>query len=87
MTTYLVAVHLLVDTNGSNPRAVIVAAPEAQFDRPAAPFPTAVTILDWAVAGEDLSASMGLAIIPYDYTPGTTRFPQWPATRRRMAAP
>ena len=86
MTAFLVAIHLLVDTNGSNPRADIVAALEAHLDRPAKPLPDAGSILDWAVTGEDLAASMAPVAIPSEYRPGTSRFPQWSAPPPKRAA-
>jgi hypothetical protein len=86
VTTFLVAVHLVVDTNGSNPRADIVAALEAHLDRPAQPVPAAGRILDRAVAGEGLAASMAAVTIPSDYRPGTSRFPQWSAVGPKRAA-
>ena len=86
MTTFLVAIHLIVDTNGPNPRAEIIAALEAQLDQPAARVPATGGILDWAVAGEDLAASMAPVTIPSDYRPGTTQFPQWPRVVPKRAA-
>ena len=86
MSTFLVAIHLIVDTNGPNPRAEIIAALEAQLDQPAAPVPATGGILDWAVAGEDLAASMAPVTIPSDYRPGTTQFPRWPRVVPRRAA-
>lgn len=86
MTTFLVAIHLIVDTNGPNPRAEITAALEAQLDRTADAVPAAGSVLDWAVAGEDLAASMAPVTIPSDSRPGTTRFPQWPAVAPKSAA-
>ncbi|WP_404406843.1 hypothetical protein [Pelagibacterium halotolerans] len=86
MTTFLVAVHILIETDGSSPRSNIVAALEAQLDRPAKPVPAAGSILDWAIAGEDLAASMAPVIIPSDYGPGITQFPQWSATPPKRAA-
>ena len=85
MTTFLVAIHLVVDTNGPNPRAEIIAALEAQLDQPAARVPATGGILDWAVAGEDLAASMVPVVIPSDYRPGTTPFPQWPTRVQKCA--
>ncbi|WP_420408026.1 hypothetical protein [Hoeflea sp.] len=86
MSTFIVAIHLIVDTNGPNPRADIAAALEAQLDRTADPVPAAGRILDWAVAGEDLAASMAPVTIPSDYRPGTTQFPQWPTLVQKSAA-
>ena len=81
MTTYLVAVHILVDTRAASPRSAVVAALENRLDRCAAAVPAAGTILDWAVAGEDLAASMAPVVIPADYMPGATPFPEWNAAR------
>lgn len=69
MTTYLVAVHILVDTDTANPRSAIASALENQLDHCAAASPTEGTIVDWAVAGEDLAASIVPVVIPADYTP------------------
>lgn len=69
-----------------DPRADIVAALEAQLDRPAEPVPAAGSILDWAATGEDLAASVAPVTIPTDYTPGTTPFPQWPTLVPKRAA-
>ncbi|WP_238719994.1 hypothetical protein [Nitratireductor alexandrii] len=85
MTTYLVAVHILVDTQAASPRSAVAAALENQFDRCAASVPAAGTIVDWAVAGEDLAASMAPVVIPADYTPGATPFPEWSTTREPSA--
>ncbi len=86
MTTFLVAIHLVVDTNGPNPRAEITAALEAQLDRPATLVPAVGSILDWAVAGEDLAASMAQVTIPSDYRPGTAQLPRWPRLVPKRAA-
>ncbi|WP_370318764.1 hypothetical protein [Oricola sp.] len=85
MSTFIVAIHVVVDTNGPNPRAEIIVALEAQLDQPAAPVPATGGILDWAVAGEDLAASMAPVAIPSDYGPGTTPFPQWPTRVQKCA--
>ncbi|MBY8918858.1 hypothetical protein T8J41_20735 (plasmid) [Nitratireductor rhodophyticola] len=85
MTTYLVAVHILVDTRAASPRSAVVAALENRLDRCAAAVPAAGTILDWAVAGEDLAASMAPVVIPADYMPGATPFPEWNAAREPSA--
>ena len=80
MTTWLVAVHILVTAETTNPRAHIAEALEARLDG-SSPFPdqAKVAIIDWAVAGEDLAASMAPAAIPPDYEPGSMPFPQGPA--------
>ncbi|MCV0398241.1 hypothetical protein [Neoaquamicrobium sediminum] len=85
MTTFLVAVHILVDTQAASPRSAVAVALENQFDRCAAAVPAAGTIVDWAVAGEDLAASMAPVVIPADYTPGATPFPEWSTAREPSA--
>jgi hypothetical protein len=85
MTTFLVAVHILVDTQAASPRSAVAAALENQFDRCAASVPAAGTIVDWAVAAEDLAASMAPVVIPADYTPGATPFPEWNTAREPSA--
>lgn len=85
MTTYLVAVHLLVDA-GPEPRAAIEAAlhgilSDAMRQNAGGQFP----LVDWAVAGEDLASSIIPVALPASYAPDTTPFPAWPAacSRRR----
>ncbi|WP_454659133.1 hypothetical protein [Bosea beijingensis] len=85
MTTYLVAVHLLVDA-GPEPRAAIEAAlhrilSDAMGQNAGGQSPLA----DWAVAGEDLASSIIPVALPASYAPDTTPFPEWPAacSRRR----
>ncbi len=81
MTAYLVAIHILVDTDAANPRSAVASALESQFERCAAAVPAAGMIVDWAVAEEDLAASMTPVVIPSDYTPGATPFPDWSTAR------
>ena len=85
--TYLVAVHLLVDTTGANPRSDVIAALEAHLDHPLRQVPASDIIVDWAVAGKDLADLMIPTIIPPDYSAGTTPFPDWPSAQPRRAAP
>tara|TARA_R110002020_G_scaffold305735_1_gene521603 strand:+ start:367 stop:618 length:252 start_codon:yes stop_codon:yes gene_type:complete len=79
MTTWLVAVHILVTADTTSPRAHVAEALEAHLDG-SSPFPDQanVAIIDWAVAGEDLAASMAPAAIPPDNESGSMPFPQWP---------
>lgn len=79
MTTYLVAVHLLVDA-GPEPRAAIEAAlhgilSDAMRQNAGGQSP----LLDWAVAGEDLASSIIPVMLPASYAPDTSPFPAWPA--------
>lgn len=85
MTTYLVAVHILVDTDAASPRSAVAAALENHLDRCAAAVPAAGMIVDWVVAGEDLAASMAPVVIPADYMPGATPFPDGSNARERSA--
>jgi hypothetical protein len=80
MTTWLVAVQILVTADTTNPRADIAEVLEAHLDGSApSPNQPRAAIVDWAVAGEDLAASMAPATVPQDYAPGSMPFPQWPA--------
>ena len=80
MTTWLVAVHILVTADTPNPRADIARVLEAHLDGSApSPNHSKAAIVDWAVAGEDLAASMAQATVPRDYAPGNMPFPRWPA--------
>ncbi|OYX09138.1 MAG: hypothetical protein B7Z15_14525 [Rhizobiales bacterium 32-66-8] len=85
MTTYLVAVHLLVEA-GPEPRAAIDAAlhdilSDAMRQNAGGRSP----LVDWAVAGEDLASSIIPVALPAPFAPDTTLFPAWPAacSRRR----
>lgn len=85
MTTYLVAVHILIDTDAAHPRSAVASALENQLDHCAAASPTAGTIVDWAVAGEALAASMTPVVVPADYPPGATPFPECKIAREPSA--
>ncbi|MCI5075622.1 hypothetical protein [Oricola sp.] len=79
MTTWLVAVHILVTADTPKPRADIAKVLEAHLDGSApSPNQPKAAIVDWAVAGEDLAASMAPAAVSRDYAPGCMPFPQWP---------
>ncbi|MCY0150779.1 hypothetical protein OEG84_24540 [Hoeflea sp. G2-23] len=66
------------DADTTNPRADIAETLEVLLDGTASfTGPANVAIIDWAVAGEDLAASMAPAAIPPDYEPGSMPFPQW----------
>lgn len=81
MKTYLVAVHLLVEA-GPQPRAVIDAALHDLLSegmrQNAGP---RSMLIDWAVAGDDLAASIAPVDLPTAYSPDETPFPEWPASR------
>ncbi|OZA81805.1 MAG: hypothetical protein B7X76_07995 [Azorhizobium sp. 39-67-5] len=85
MTTYLVAVHLLVEA-GPEPRAEIDTAlhgilSDAMRQDAGGQSP----LVDWAIAGEDLASSITPVVLPASYAPDTSPFPAWPAacSRRR----
>lgn len=86
MTTYLVAVHLLVEA-GPEPRAAIDAAlhdilRDAMRQNAGGQSP----LVDWAVAGEDLASSIIPVTLSASYAPDTTPFPTWPAACSRRRA-
>ena len=81
MKTYLVAVHLLVEA-GPQPRAAIHAAlhdllGEAMRQKAG---PRSI-LIDWAVAGDDLAASIAPVDLSTAYSPDETPFPEWPASQ------
>lgn len=86
MTTYIVAVHLIIEVDATNPRAdiamqldhLLTSAIRQNTDHPAA-------LVDWAVAGSDLADSMAPVFLPGDYQPDISDFPCWPG-RQRMRA-
>lgn len=86
MTTYIVAVHLIVEVDATNPRADIA----MQLDNLLTPAirqnaGSPAPLVDWAVAGSDLADSMAPVSLPGDYQPDISDFPCWPG-RQRMRA-
>ena len=81
MKTYLVAVHLLVEA-GPQPRVAINAALHNLLSegmrQNAGP---RSMLIDWAVAGDDLAASIAPVDLPATYRPDETPFPEWPTSR------
>ncbi len=83
MTTYLVAVHLLVEA-GPQPRAAIDAAlHDLLSEGMRQNYGPGTMLIDWAVAGEDLAASITVVDLPAAYIPDETPFPAWPASGSR----
>ncbi|BCH19552.1 hypothetical protein [Mesorhizobium sp. L-2-11] len=81
MTTYLVAVHLLVEA-GPDPRPVVdTALQDILSDATRLNRGPRSNLIDWAVAGEDLAASIAPVELPSGYTPDETPFPDWPRQR------
>lgn len=79
MTTYLVAVHLLVEA-GLEPHATIDAAlhdvlSDAMRQNAGGGSP----LVDWAITGEDLASSITPVVLPASYAPDISPFPVWPA--------
>jgi len=86
MTTYLVAVHLLVEA-GPEPRAAIDAALHgilsgATRQNAGGQSP----LVDGAVSGEDLASSISPVALPASYAPDISPFPAWPAACLRHRA-
>jgi hypothetical protein len=73
MTTYIVAVHLLIESGEANPGAGVAAALDSIL-----PDVGSAALVDWAVAGIDLADSMAAVSVPPNYRPGQTCFPSWP---------
>jgi hypothetical protein len=86
MTTYIVAVHLIVEVDATNPRAdiamqldnLLTSAIRQNAGSPAA-------LVDWTVAGSDLADSMAPVSLSANYQPDISDFPCWPG-RQRMRA-
>lgn len=82
MTTYLIAIHLVVDVDATNPRAEIAALLDRMLTsaqrQNAGPH---AGLLDWAVAGDDLAASIVPVSLPAGYQPDVSDFPCWPQRR------
>ena len=79
MTTYIVAVHLVVEAGATDPRAEIAAQLDTILggnmrQSLGAPSP----LLDWAVAGDDLAGSIAPVMLPAGYRPDESPFPGWP---------
>lgn len=83
MRAYLVAVNLLVHAH-HNPESAIAEALDGILtpdmrrhagDRSA--------LIDWAVAGDDLSSSIAGVSLPDDYTGDESAFPLWPGAAVR----
>lgn len=82
MTTYLVAVHLLVEANGS-PETEVADALHGILTEDMREYAGAhAYLIDWAVAGEDIAGSIVPVAIAGDYRPDETAFPLWPRRRR-----
>jgi hypothetical protein len=82
VTTYIVAVHLLIDIGEASPCAGVAAA----LDRILSEAGNAA-LIDWVVAGIDLADSMAAVSVPPGYRPGETCFPSWPRESQCKAAP
>ena len=82
MTTYLVAVHLLVEANGS-PEAEVADALHGILTQDMRKYAGAhSSLIDWAVADDDIAGSIVPVAIAGDYQSDATAFPTWPRRRR-----
>lgn len=86
MTTYLVAIHLVVEAGAADPRAEIAGQLDAILsDRKVQSRGVPPALLDWAVAGDDLAESIAAVALSGDYQPGKSDFPAWPQAKPRSA--
>ena len=82
MTTYLVAVHLLVEANGS-PEAEVADALHGILTQDMRKYAGAhSSLIVWAVAGDDIAGSIVPVAVAGDYLPDATAFPAWPRRRQ-----
>lgn len=78
MKAYLVAVNLLVHAH-HNPQSDIADALDGILTSDTRKHAGAnSTLVDWAVAGDDLSSSIEGVSLPDDYTADESAFPLWP---------
>lgn len=83
MTTYLVAVHLLVEAGPEARVAMDAALHDILSVRLRHNAGLGSALIDWAVAGEDLDASITPVDLAPAYVPDETPFPDWPPRRAR----
>jgi hypothetical protein len=80
---YLVAVNLLVHAH-HNPESVIADALDGILTQDMRKHAGANSaLIDWAVAGDDLSSSIAGVSLPDDYTADESAFPLWPVGTMR----
>ena len=78
MRAYLVAVNLLVHAH-HNPQSAIAEALDGILTPDMRKHAGANSaLIDWAVAGDDLSSSIAGISLPDDYTADESAFPPWP---------
>ncbi|AEI04540.1 hypothetical protein OCA5_pHCG300950 (plasmid) [Afipia carboxidovorans OM5] len=82
MTTYLVAVRLLIEANTDPEGEVadvlhgILTENMRKYAGPQS------SLIDWAIAAGNFSESIAPVVTSGDYEPNETAFPSWPAERR-----
>lgn len=78
MKAYLVAVNLLVHAH-HNPESAIADALDGILTPEMRKHAGANSaLLDWAIAGDDVAASIAGVSLPDDYMPDESAFPLWP---------
>lgn len=81
MTSYIVAVHLIIEAD-ANPGTEIGGVLDAMLTQNMRKYLGAHSaLIDWAVAGPDMASSIALVDLSNTYTPDESRFPDWPASR------
>lgn len=86
MTTYLVAVHLLVEAGPESRAAIDTALHDILSDAMRQNAGEQSPLVDWVVADKDLASSIAPVALPASYAPDTTPFPAWPAACLRRRA-
>ena len=79
MTTYLVAVHLLVEAR-HHPQAEVADALHGILTEDMRKYVGAHSaLIDWSVIGDDIASSIAAVDLPENYVPDESAFPSWPA--------
>jgi hypothetical protein len=78
MKTYLVSLHLLLEAHHC-PEAEIADALHGILIEDMRKYAGDHSeLIDWAVAGDDMAASIASVPLPDDYRPDDSAFPAWP---------
>lgn len=85
MTTYLVAVYLIIEADNNYRAEIADALHDILTGNMRKYAGEHSALVDWAIAGEDIASSITPVDLPADYAADESRFPVWP--ERRSARP